>query len=312
MSHQSDNELFKKLTKIFHEVSLGNFENAETIFKLTNETEYPPEIAEMAESLGMMIVRIDVKQQQLESLITKLNQRQIELEQLASDLKDANAGILEVLGSAIAKRDSDTNAHNYRVTIIAIHLGKTLRLDNVVLQSLVKGSFLHDLGKIAISDTILLKPGKLTDDEFAVMQSHVIHGSDIIRSYQWLEDAYDVVHHHHEKFNGRGYPDQLVGTDIPLTARIFAIADVFDALVSVRPYKTAFSFDEAMLQMSAGRGSHFDPDVFDVFSKIAADLYSDIYVRNEHELVELLRELMSDSFHNYGCLDTHMLRRNHE
>jgi HD-GYP domain-containing protein (c-di-GMP phosphodiesterase class II) len=296
MSHRPNNELFRQLTRISHEVALGNYDNVGAIFELTKETEYPPEIVEMAESFGMMIVRIDAKQQHLERLIVDLNERQLVLEQLTASLKDANTGILEALGSAIAKRDSDTHAHNYRVTLLAIHLGRTLNLEVSALQGLVKGSFLHDLGKIAISDTILLKPGKLSDDEFRVMKSHVIHGSDIIRSYPWLGDAYDVVHHHHEKFDGQGYPDQLSGTEIPLNARIFAVADVFDALVSVRPYKKAFSFDMAMCEMSRARGSHFDPDILDVFAKIAAGLYGEVYGLNERELATLLRKRMQDCF----------------
>lgn len=296
MSKRPDYELFRQLTRISHEVSLGNYDNVGAIFELTKETEYPPEIVEMAESLGMMIVRIDAKQQHLERLIVDLNERQLVLEQLTASLKDANTGILEALGSAIAKRDSDTHAHNYRVTLLAIHLGRTLNLENSALQGLVKGSFLHDLGKIAISDTILLKPGKLSDDEFRVMKSHVIHGSDIIRSYPWLEDAYDVVHHHHEKFDGQGYPDQLSGTEIPLNARIFAVADVFDALVSVRPYKKAFSLDTAMREMSRARGSHFDPDILDVFAKNVAGLYDEVYTLNERELATLLRKRMQDCF----------------
>jgi HD-GYP domain-containing protein (c-di-GMP phosphodiesterase class II) len=296
MNRLTDTTLFRQLTRISHEVSTGNYDNVGTIFELTKETEYPPEIVEMAESLGMMIVRMDAKQQHLERLVVDLNERQLVLERLTSSLKDANTGILEALGSAIAKRDSDTHAHNYRVTLLSIHLGRALGLDSSALQCLVKGSFLHDLGKIAISDTILLKPGKLSDDEFMVMKSHVIHGSDIIRSYQWLEDAYDVVHHHHEKFDGRGYPDHLAGREIPLNARIFAVADVFDALVSVRPYKNAYSLEEAMREMSNGRGKHFDPDIIDLFTEIAEELHATVYSLNEQELAALLRQRMHDCF----------------
>ena len=292
----SEKELFRHLTRITHEVAIGNYDNVETIFELTKEADYPPEIAEMAESLGLMIVRIDAKQQQLERLIADLSERKIELEQLASSLKDANTGILEALGSAIAKRDSDTNAHNYRVTILAIHLGRALRLEFKELQRLVKGSFLHDLGKIAISDSILLKPGKLTEEEFTIMKTHVKHGIDIISSYQWLEDACDVVNHHHEKFDGSGYPDKLSGNQIPVNARIFAVVDVFDALASVRPYKKARTLDETLTEMSRDRGTHFDPEIFDTFIGIAPDLYSRVYYLDELQLVTMLRELMRDCF----------------
>jgi HD-GYP domain-containing protein (c-di-GMP phosphodiesterase class II) len=298
MSNLPENELFQHLTRIAQEVSLGNYENVETIFELTKEAEYPAEVAGMAESIGMMIVRIDAKQQQLEQLIADLHARKAELEQLTANLRDANIGILEVLGSAIAKRDSDTHLHNFRVTIAAIHLGRAVGLKPEALQSLIKGSFLHDLGKIAISDNILLKPDRLTVGEFMVMKSHVTHGCDIIRSYQWLDDAYDVVNHHHEKFDGRGYPDRLAGNHIPLNARIFAVADVFDALVSLRPYKQAFPIEHAIQEMTAGRGSHFDPHILDTFLKIAPELYAKVYSLNEEELAEMLRNLMEECFKN--------------
>ncbi len=299
MSHLPENELFLHLTRIAKEVSLGNYDNVGTIFEMTKEQEYPPAIAEMAESFGMMIVRIDAKQQQLEQLISDLHDRQRELEQLTVNLKDANNGILETLGSAIAKRDSVTNAHNYRVTIISLRLGRAMGLDLAALQALVKGSFLHDVGKIAISDTILLKPGKLTAEEFKIMQSHVIHGSDIIRSYHWLADANDIVHHHHEKFGGGGYPDQLVGEEIPLNARIFAVADVFDALVSERPYKKAFPLAEALTEMAGDRGEHFDPAIFDVFATIATDIYQKVYSLDEVELAAALRKLLHACFQTF-------------
>jgi HD-GYP domain-containing protein (c-di-GMP phosphodiesterase class II) len=292
MSKLPENVLFRHLTRISHEVSFGRYENVGAIFELTKENEYPSEVAIMAESIGMMIVRIEAKQQYLERLIEELNQRQRELELTTTSLKDANTGILESLGSAIAKRDSDTNAHSYRVTLLALQLGRAAGLDDSALQGLVKGSFLHDLGKIAIRDSILMKPGKLTADEYVIMKSHVIHGSDIIRSYRWLEDACAVVKHHHEKFNGQGYPDKLAGSAIPLIARIFAVADVFDALVSVRPYKDAFPYDEAMRQMSAGRGGHFDPEILDMFTTLIPGLFGTLYSMNEQELATLMRRQM--------------------
>lgn len=211
-------------------------------------------------------------------------------------LLEANLDTLETLGNAIAQRDSDTNAHNYRVTLYAAKIGEALGLPARTMRTLIKGSFLHDVGKIGIPDEVLLKPGKLDDEEFEVMKRHVEHGCRIIRRSEWLGDALEVVRSHHEKVTGKGYPEGLTGEAIPVTARVFAIADVFDALTSKRPYKEAWSFDEAMEILEEGRGTHFDPQLLDTFRRIARPLYDqfggkDIIFRDE------LGEVVTHYFH---------------
>jgi HD-GYP domain-containing protein (c-di-GMP phosphodiesterase class II) len=191
-------------------------------------------------------------------------------------LLDANLETLALLGSAIAKRDSDTNAHNYRVTIYSVRLAETAGLPPPTIRSLIKGAFLHDVGKIGIPDGILLKPGKLDDAEYAIMKTHVEHGREIVSRSRWLEDALDVVYAHHEQVEGRGYPRGLTGSDIPIAARIFAIADVFDALTSRRPYKDPWPYEKAMDILAEGRGTHFDPELLDAFGRIARPLHERI------------------------------------
>jgi len=188
-------------------------------------------------------------------------------------LLDANLETLALLGSAIAKRDSDTNAHNFRVTIYSVRLAEAAGLPPPIIRSLIKGAFLHDVGKIGVPDRILLKPGKLDDAEFTIMKTHVEHGREIVSRSRWLEDALDVVYAHHEQMEGRGYPRGLAGSDIPVTARIFAIADVFDALTSRRPYKEPWPFEKAMEILAEGRGTHFDSALLDAFGRIARPLY---------------------------------------
>jgi HD-GYP domain-containing protein (c-di-GMP phosphodiesterase class II) len=212
------------------------------------------------------------------------------------DLSNANMGMLEVLGNAIAKRDSDTNEHNYRVTIYAIRLAETMALNRKEIQELVKGAFLHDVGKIAISDNILLKPDKLTEAEFEVMKTHVVHGEDIIGSYAWLADAVNVVRNHHEKYAGKGYMNGLKGMDIPVTARIFAAVDVFDALTSKRPYKEPFSFDKSMRILNEGRGEHFDPAIIDAFNRIIRPVYDEIHESDEKYLRDTVRAIINRYF----------------
>jgi HD-GYP domain-containing protein (c-di-GMP phosphodiesterase class II) len=202
----------------------------------------------------------------------------------STNLLDANLETLAVLGSAIAKRDADTDAHNYRVSLYAARLGEKIGLGADAMRGLIKGSFIHDVGKIGIPDAILLKPGRLDEEEYRVMQTHVGLGVDIVQRASWLRDSVPVVAGHHEKFGGGGYPRGDAAEDIPLTARIFAIADVFDALTSERPYKTPLTLDETMKILEQGRGVHFDPKLLDVFAVIAPGLHAKYAGREGHEI----------------------------
>jgi HD-GYP domain-containing protein (c-di-GMP phosphodiesterase class II) len=214
----------------------------------------------------------------------------------STHLLEANLETLAVLGSAIAKRDSDTDAHNYRVSLYSARIGQAMGLGRTEMQSLVKGAFLHDVGKLGIPDAILLKPGRLDDGEFTVMQSHVEKGVDIVQRSSWLRDGIAVAGYHHEKYGGGGYPHNLRGEDIPIAARIFAVADVFDALTSARPYKKPLDFDEAMDLLEQGRGGHFDPTVLNAFAKIARRLYDRYAGREGEDLRNELAALVEEYF----------------
>ncbi|MBI5598739.1 MAG: HD domain-containing protein [Deltaproteobacteria bacterium] len=214
-----------------------------------------------------------------------------------SNLQRANIELLEVLGSAIAKRDSDTSVHNYRVTVIAIRLAEAAGLGRGEIKALIKGSFLHDVGKIGISDNILIKPDRLTSEEFETMKGHVRHGIDIISSYNWLKDASDVVRYHHEKYDGSGYMSGMSGEDIPLNARIFAIADVFDALTSLRPYKKPLCYEDAMRILEESSGSHFDPNLLGVFKGIAETVYGEIVHAGDSDIEDVLKRLINEYFY---------------
>lgn len=220
-------------------------------------------------SLAIVVIAVLATSVLLYPVILSLN-RSLILH--AERLLRANLEMLEVLGSAIAKRDSDTDTHNYRVTWYAVRLGEAVGLDRDAMQRLIKGAFLHDVGKIGISDSILLKPGKLTAEEFATMQQHVALGLDIIGQSEWLSEAGDVVRHHHEKYDGSGYLGGLAGEAIPLAARIFAIVDVFDALTSRRPYKEPMSLEQTIGILDEGAGRHFDPDLLARFRAMAPNL----------------------------------------
>jgi HD-GYP domain-containing protein (c-di-GMP phosphodiesterase class II) len=214
---------------------------------------------------------------------------------LSLSLLDSQLETLKLLGSAIAQRDSDTDAHNYRVTIMSVRIAEAMGLASEEIRTLIKGAFLHDVGKIGISDNILLKPGKLDDDEYTIMKTHVDHGVSIVENSHWLSDALSVVGYHHEKVSGEGYPHKHQGMDIPVIARIFAISDVFDALISKRPYKDPVPFDETMNVLEEGRGTHFDPEILDAFEGIAQLLFDELAGQDETPKI-ILEEIIQKYF----------------
>ncbi len=215
---------------------------------------------------------------------------------LSKSLLDSNLELLQSLGSAIAKRDSDTDTHNYRVTLYAVRLAEIMKLNRDNIESLILGAFLHDVGKIGIPDQILLKPGRLTAEEFEIMERHVVFGGEIIQDSTWLKRARDVVLFHHERFDGSGYPHGIRGEDIPLNARLFAVVDVFDALMSKRPYKEPLLVEEALKVLRDGTGKHFDPDVVSTFESIAPALYGEIGQSDKTYLQTALKMIISKYF----------------
>lgn len=219
-----------------------------------------------------------------------------ELIRFASDLLEANLQLMDVLGSAISQRDSDTGSHNYRVTLYALRLAEALALDGDRMRDLIAGAFLHDVGKIGVRDDVLLKPGGLSGEELERMRTHVARGVSIVSKARWLRGASAVVEAHHEKFDGSGYPHGLAGESIPLIARIFAIADVFDALTSRRPYKDPFPLEDALKTMAGKRGSHFDPRLLDAFLAIAPSLHREAAGATDAEVEALVGRLAREHF----------------
>ncbi|MGY2894422.1 HD domain-containing phosphohydrolase [Deinococcus sp. UYEF24] len=175
------------------------------------------------------------------------------------------AGLL-TLGIVLEARDLETQGHTTRAAGMAAQLGERLGLSGIDLGHLRQGAYLHDLGKLCVSDEILRKPGRLTPDEWVTMQSHVEQGYDLATRIPDLpQDILNVIRSHHERWDGGGYPDRLAGTDIPLSARIFAVCDVYDALISERPYKNAWSHEAAVTEIERESGRHFDPAVVVAF-----------------------------------------------
>lgn len=230
-------------------------------------------IEHLQRTMGGILLAIFATMAVLYPVIISLNRSVV---RASEEILRGNLEIASVLGTAIAKRDSDTGDHNYRVALYAIRLGELLGIDGQNMRNLILGSYLHDVGKIGIPDSILLKPGRLTEAEFEIMRTHVSLGAEIIDRSDWLQSAREIVAHHHEKFDGSGYLNALKGKEIPLNARIFSIVDVFDALTSRRPYKEPMTVTEALAIIERDAGTHFDPELVAAFREMAAVLHAQV------------------------------------
>jgi len=181
------------------------------------------------------------------------------------ELEEAYQATLEGWVSALDLRDKETEGHTQRVTILTQRLALSMGVNDAELVNITRGALLHDIGKIAIPDGILLKPGKLTDEERSIIQKHPVYAYEMLRRIDFLQSAIDIPYCHHEKWDGTGYPRGLSGEEIPFAARIFSVVDVYDALVSDRPYRKALPVDEVKEMIKRDAGSHFDPRVVEIF-----------------------------------------------
>jgi len=187
------------------------------------------------------------------------------LKEAEKQIKTAYDETLEGWARAIGYRDNETFQHTLRVTKIALAIGEALRLDEKTLENLRRGAILHDVGKIGIPDNILRKPKAFTKEEKSIMRTHPSFAYELLRPIAFLKEALVVPYCHHERWDGKGYPQGLKGEDIPLLARIFSIADVYDAMTSDRPYRRAWTHEVALEHIRSQSGKHFDPQIVDVF-----------------------------------------------
>ncbi len=204
------------------------------------------------------------------SSTTEIASKNTALTGLTQELEASYNSLLRALSSAMDSRDHETADHTNRVTRYAVRLGQEMKLSQEQLLDLERGALLHDIGKIGVPDGILLKPGRLDAGEMRLMRAHVEHGDAMLREISFLGAARFVVRHHHERFDGRGYPASLAGNEIPLLARIFSLCDTYDAITSQRPYKKARSDFEARDIIHRESGQQFDPEVVQAFDRIAA------------------------------------------
>jgi putative two-component system response regulator len=227
---------------------------------------------------------------------TRELERMVELR--TSELEKTRRQIIRRLGRASEFKDNETGNHVIRMSHYARLIAKAAGMDDKLVEILFNAAPMHDVGKIGIPDNVLLKPGKLDDSEWKIMRSHPSMGSEIIGNHsdELLNTAQILSMTHHEKWDGNGYPNKLKGDDIPLMGRIVAVADVFDALTSDRPYKKAWAIEDAVRIIEEGSGTHFDPNLIDPFKSVLPEILK-------------IREKYGES---HGSLDDHDFNNNYD
>jgi HD-GYP domain-containing protein (c-di-GMP phosphodiesterase class II) len=231
-----------RLARASTQVSLGDFQ-------VQLETRSNDEVAVLTEAFNQMVKSVQTSR---EALLHAYN------------------STLEGWSKALELRDKETEGHTLRVTQRTVELAQSLGIEGEALVHIQRGALLHDIGKLGVPDQILLKPGKLTDDEWVIMRQHPQYAYDMIWPIEYLRPALDIPYYHHERWEGTGYPKKLKGEEIPIAARIFSIIDVWDALTNERPYKRAMSDKEALAEIKSQRGIQFDPLVVDAFLEYIA------------------------------------------
>jgi HD-GYP domain-containing protein (c-di-GMP phosphodiesterase class II) len=226
-----------------------------------------------------------------EELELKVRKRTLELNEALHDVEESYKITLEALVTALDAREHETRAHSQRVREYTLTLAQRLGLKHDDLIQAGRGALLHDVGKIGVRDSILLKPGKLSKEEWVEMKRHPQIGYDILQSIGFLSSAAEIVLCHQERWDGKGYPNMLAGLDIPLGARIFAVADTLDAMTSDRPYRKALTFEAASQEIRSCAGTQFDPNVADAFLSMLPESWVAIH------------DFVNQSHQNLDCLD---------
>jgi len=235
---------------------------------------------------------VTAKQRYENHLEELVEQRTAELDRTLDSLEDAYRSTLKALTTALETRDQETHGHSERVVSYSLRLGREYGLSRDEMKALEFGSLLHDIGKIGVPDSILRKPGKLTEEEWVLMREHPSHGQQILRGIDFLQGAARVVAQHHEKWDGSGYPLGIREGDIDVCARIFQVADAFDAITSDRVYRRGKSYEAASQELDEWAGRQFDPKVVEAFHRVPKDDWEELHRQSllpKHEEFEVRR-----------------------
>jgi putative nucleotidyltransferase with HDIG domain len=242
------------------------------------ETELTGEIERLKAELARRESEATDKERQLERYAADLRETFKQERERSQQLRESYMATVRALSNAVEARDAYTGKHAERVTAYALEIAAALGIQLSETEEIEFGFLLHDIGKVAIPDAILYKPGALTDKERALMAQHPLIGAEIVRGIEFLGSAAEVVRSHHERWDGLGYPDGLAGEQIPLTARVFSVADVLDALTTERPYRPASTLRIARAMINEEAGTQFDPRVVEAFNTIPDQTFERIGV----------------------------------
>ena len=203
------------------------------------------------------------------------------------EIQDETTETLAFLASVVDNKIPDTFDHSKRVAYYVETICHKLKLEEEDVSVIIEAARMHDIGKIAIPDKILFKRGKLTKEEYNIIKEHAIEGEQIVNKLSQFRRGATIIRHHHERFDGTGYPDNLKGNDIPLGSRIIAIADAFDAMTTFRLYSTPRTIEDALREVEVNKGTQFDPEIADVFIQIVRENYEEI----KSSITDLSREI---------------------
>jgi PAS domain S-box-containing protein len=266
--HESCVECFRQVIS-----AVQGTQTVEAAFRRTDGTIFPAEI-----NVGHFVLDNQPTAQIIVRDITERKESEKALQMAHKELTNSYEATLEGWVRALDLRDDETKGHTQRVTSVVLKLAESMGISAEELEAVRRGALMHDIGKIGIPDQILHKPGKLTDDEWVIMRQHPVHAYNMIAPIPYLQSSIDIPYCHHEKWDGSGYPRGLKGEGIPLAARLFAVVDVWDALISDRPYRAAWPEEKALAYIQEVSGSHFDPAVVEKFMEL-------------HKLGKVVREI---------------------
>ena len=232
-------------------------------------------LATVRRALENRRLKMDNRRYQTE-LETLVDARTEQLQKAMSNLERSYDITLEALGDALDLKDAETEGHSKRVTAFTIAIARAMGLAREQIAVIARGAFLHDIGKMAIPDAILRKPGKLDPDEVTIMREHAYRGYQMLKKIPFLAEAAEIVYSHQEKYDGTGYPRGLKGKEIPLGARLFSVADTLDAMTSDRPYRAAQTLTAARTEIELFSGRQFDPEVVKMFLSMPENIWPDL------------------------------------